>query len=259
MAKTNENYYAVTVSFFGAVSMIIQFVSYVFEVDIAKRLFDQYGSPAFHWATQNQSYFSVLEIANLGLITFALVLCVIFAFRHPKLDGKQGYGNLSIILIYFGIFTVYSYLNYPISLQRPLTWVWTSAFAIIIGTSAHLLLLRKRLRNKRREVNISLFSENDRRWDFLRQSHSNEFAEYRGYLFALIGIGTAITAFFVLSSIFQYMLSLPSEITFSNEFNNIIVIIVIKMLVLLFGLIAGVIRQLASEMHDIDDLIRSYS
>jgi hypothetical protein len=259
MAKTNENYYAVSVSFFGAVSMIIQFVSYFFEVDIAKLLFDQYGSPAFQWATQEQTYFSVLEIANLGLITFALILCVIFAFRHPKLDGKQGYGNLSIILIYFGIFTVYSYLNYPISLQRPLTWIWTSAFAILTGTSAHLLLLRKRLRKKRREVNISLFSENDRRWDLLRQSYSNEFAEYRGYLYALIGIGVAMTAFLVLSSIFQYIFSLPTEIAFSNELNNIIVITVIKILVLLFGLIVGVIRQLASEMQDITDLIRSYS
>jgi uncharacterized membrane protein len=93
MAKPNENYYAVSVSLFAAVSMVIQFVSYVIEVDIAKALFDQYGSPAFEWATQSQSYFSTLEIANLGLITFALVLCVVFAFRHPKLDGKQGYGN----------------------------------------------------------------------------------------------------------------------------------------------------------------------
>jgi len=257
MAKANENYYAVSVSFFAAVSMVIQFVSYVFEVDIAKSLFDQYGSPAFQWATQ--SYFSPLEIANLGLITFALVVCVIFAFRHPKLDGKQGYGNLAVILIYLGIFTVYSYFNYPISLQRPLTWVWTSAFAIVTGASAHLLLLRNRLRKKRREVDTSKFSENDRRWQFLRQSYSDEFAEYRGLLYALIGIGVAVTAFLVFASIFQYVFSLPFEITFSNEFNSIIVIVFIKMLVLLFGLIVGVIRQLAYEMHDISDLIRSYS
>ena len=259
MAKANENYYAVSVSFFAAVSMVIQFASYVFEVDIAKSLFDQYGSPAFQWATQSQSYFSALEIANLGLITFALVLCVIFAFRHPKLEGKQGYGNLSIILIYIGIFTVYSYFNYPISLQRPLTWVWTSAFAIVTGASAHLLLLRNRLRKNRRKVDTSQFSENDRRWQFLRQSYSDEFTEYRGLLYTLIGIGVAVTAFLVFSSIFQYVFSLPAEVTFSNEFNTLIVIIFIKMLILLFGLIVGVIRQLSSEMHDIADLIRSHS
>ena len=259
MAKPNENYYAVTVSVFAAVSMVVQFVSYVFEVDIAKSLFDQYGSPVFEWAAQSQSYFSALEISNLGLITFALVLCVIFAFRHPKLEGNQGYGNLAIILIYLGIFTVYSYFNYPISLQRPLTWVWTSAFAIVTGASAHLLLLRNRLRKNRRKVNTSQFSENDRRWQFLRQSYSDEFTEYRGLLYTLIGIGVAVTAFLVFSSIFQYVFSLPAEVTFSNEFNTLIVIIFIKMLILLFGLIVGVIRQLSSEMHDIADLIRSHS
>jgi hypothetical protein len=259
MAKVNENYYAVSVSFFAALSMMTQFVSYISEVEIAKSLFNQYGSPAFQWATQSNNYFSVLEIANLGLITFALVLCVIFAFRHPKLDGKQGYGNFTIILIYLGIFTVYSYVNYPVSLARPLTWVWTSAFAIVTGASAHLLLLRNRLRKKRREVDTSKFSENDRRWQFLRQAYNDEFAEYRGLLYVLMGIGVALVAFLVFASIFQYMFSLPLEITFSNEFNNIIVIVFIKMLLLLFGLIVGVIRQLASEMHDISDLIRSYS
>jgi hypothetical protein len=259
MAKPNENYYAVTVSMFAAVSMIVQFVSYVFEADIAKSLFDQYGSPVFEWAAQSQSYFSALEISNLGLITFALVLCVIFAFRHPKLESNQGYGNLGIILIYLGIFTVYSYFNYPISLQRPLTWVWTSAFAIVTGASAHLLLLRNRLRKNRRKIDTSQFSENDRRWQFLRQSYSDEFAEYRGLLYTLIGIGVVVTAFLVFSSIFQYVLSLPAEVTFSNEFNTLIVIIFIKMLILLFGLIVGVIRQLASEMHDIADLIRSHN
>jgi hypothetical protein len=259
MAKPNENYYAVSVSLFAAVSMVVQFVSYVIEVDIAKALFDQYGSPAFEWATQSQSYFSTLEIANLGLITFALVLCVIFAFRHPKLDGKQGYGNLAIILIYLGIFSVYSNFSYPISLQRPLTWVWTSAFAIVTGASAHLLLLRNRLRTNRRKVDTSKFSESDRRWQFLRQSYSDEFAQYRGLLYVLIGIGVAMTAFLVFSSIFQYIFSLPPEITFSNEFNILIVIIFIKMLILLFGLIVGVIRQLASEMDDIAELIRAYS
>jgi hypothetical protein len=259
MAKPNENYYAVSISLFAAVTMVIQFISYVLEVDIARSLFDQYGSPAFDWATQSQSFFSALEIANLGLITFALVLCVIFAFRHPKLDGKQGYGNLAIILIYVGIFSVYSYFNYPISLQRLLTWIWTSAFAIITGASAHLLLLRNRLRTNRRKVDTSQFSENDRRWQFLCQSYGGEFAEYRGLLYVVIGIGVAMTTFLVFSSIFQYVFSLPSEITFSNEFNILVIIIFIKMLVLLFGLIVGVIRQLASEMDDIADLIRSYS
>ena len=259
MANPNENYYAVSVSLFAAVTMVIQFVCYVLEVDIAKGLFDQYSSPAFEWATQSQSFFSPLEIANLGLITFALVLCVIFAFRHPKLDGKQGYGNLAIILIYLGIFSVYSYFNYPISLQRLLTWIWTSAFAIITGASAHLLLLRNRLRTNRRKVDTSQFSENDRRWQFLSQSYGDEFAEYRGLLYVLIGIGVALATFLVFSSIFQYVFSLPPEITFSNEFNVLIIIIFIKMLFLLFGLIVGVIRQLASEMDDIADLIRSYS
>jgi hypothetical protein len=259
MAKPNENYYAVSVSLFAALSMIIQFISYVLEVDIAKSLFDQYGSPAFEWATHSQNYFPLLELANLGIITFALVLCVIFAFRHPKLDGKQGYGNLTIILIYLGIFTVYSYFNYPISIQRPLTWVWVSAFAIVTGASAHLLLLRDRLRKNRRAVDTSQFSEEDQRWQFRRQSYNDEFAEYRGLVHDLIWIGVAVTAFLVFSSIFQYMFSLPPEIAFSNEFNTLIVIIVIKTLILLFGLIVGVMRQLASEMHDIADLIRSNS
>ena len=259
MAKVNENYYAVSVAFFAALSIIAQFVSYVSEADIAKSLFNQYGSPAFQWATQSNNHFSALEIANLGLITFALVVCVIFAFRHPKLEGKQGYGNFIIILIYLGVFSVYSYVNYPVSLARPLTWVWTSAFAIMTGASAHLLLLRNRLRKKRREADTSKFSENDRRWQFLIQSYSDVFSEYRGLLYVLIGIGVAMTAFLVFASIFQYVFSLPFEVTFSNEFSTIIVIIFIKMLLLLFGFIVGVIRQLASEMHDISDLIRSYS
>jgi hypothetical protein len=108
-------------------------------------------------------------------------------------------------------------------------------------------------------VDTSKFSESDRRWQFLRQSYSDEFAQYRGLLYVLIGIGVAMTAFLVFSSIFQYIFSLPPEITFSNEFNILIVIIFIKMLILLFGLIVGVIRQLASEMDDIAELIRAYS
>jgi hypothetical protein len=257
MAKPNENYYAAVISLFATLSMIVQFTSYYFEASIAKSLFDQYGNQAFEWATQSHMYFSPLELSNLGVITFALVICVIFAFRHPKLDGKQGYGNLAIILIYLGIFTVYSYINYPVSIQRPLTWVWVSSFAIVTGASAHLLLLRNRLRKKRRAVDTSQFDEDDRRWLFLREAYSNEFSEYRGLIFALIGIGVALAAFLVFASIFQYMFYSPPEVAFSNEFNSIIVIMVIKTLILLFGLIVGVIRQLAAEMHDIADLIRS--
>jgi hypothetical protein len=258
MAKPNENYYAASVSLFAALSMVIQFVSYVIEVDIAKSLFNQYASPAFEWATHTQKYFSLLELTNVGIITFALVLCIIFAFRHPKLEGKQGYGNLTIILIYLGIYAVYSYFNYPISIQRPITWAWVSAFAIITGASAHLLLLRNRLRKKRR-VDTSKFSEDDQRWQFLRQAYANEFAEYRSLIHVIIAIGVVVTAFLIFASIFQYMFYLPPEIAFSNEFNIIIVIIVIKTLVLLFGIIVGLIRQLASEMHDIADLVRSTS
>jgi hypothetical protein len=259
MAKPNENYYAVSISFFAALSMIAQFVSYVLEVDIAKRLFDQFAINAFEWAASSQSYFSLLEIANLGIITFALTLCVIFAFRHPKLDGKQGYGNLTIVLIYLGIFTIYSYFNYPISIQRPLNWVWAIAFAIVSGASAHLLLLRDRLRKNRREVDTSQFSSDDHRWQFYMTALDNELAEYRGLLHDLIWIGVAVGALLVFSSILQYTFSLPPEIFFSNEFNTIVVILVIKMLLLFFGLIAGVIHQLGSEIHDIADLIRSNS
>jgi hypothetical protein len=200
-----------------------------------------------------------LEIANLGIITFALVLCVIFAFRHPKLDGKQGYGNLTIILIYLGIFTIYSYFNYPISIQRPLNWVWAFAFAIVSGASAHLLLLRSRLRKNRREVDTSQFSSDDHRWQFYRTALDNELAEYRGFLHNLIWIGVAIGALLVFLSIFQYTFSLPPEIFFSNEFSTIIVILVLKLLLLFFGMISGVMHQLASEMHDVADLIRSNS
>ena len=259
MVKANENYYAVSISSFAAFSMVVQFISYLLEVDIAKSLFDQYASPAFEWAINSQGYFSLLELINLGIITFALVLCIIFAFRHPKLEGKQGYGNLSIILIYLGIFTVYSYFNYPISLQRPLTWMWIGSFAIITGASAHMLLLRDRLRRKRRKVDTSQFSADDQRWQFVRQSYNNEFAEYRGLLQILIAIGAALAACLVLAFIFQYVFTLPAEIFFSNEFNILIVIFFIKILILLFGLIVGVIRQLASEMHDISDLIRQHS
>jgi hypothetical protein len=259
MARPNENYYAVSISLFAALSMITQFVSYVLEVDIAKSLFDQFAINAFEWATYSQSYFSLLEIANLGIITFALVLCVIFAFRHPKLDGKQGYGNLTIVLIYLGIFTIYSYFNYPISIQRPLNWVWVITFAIVSGASAHLLLLRDRLRKNRREVDTSQFSSDDHRWQFYMTALDNELAEYRGLLHDLIWIGVAVGALLVSSSILQYTLYLPPEIVFSNEFNTIIVIFVIKMLLLFFGLIAGVIHQLGSEIHDIADLIRSNS
>jgi hypothetical protein len=257
MAKTSENYYAVSISLFAALSMIIQFTSYVLEVDIAKRLFDQFAIQAFEWATQSQNPYSPLEIANLGIITFALVLCVIFAFRHPKLDGKQGYGNLTIILIYLGIFTIYSYFNYPISIQRPLHWVWAIAFAIVSGTSAHLLLLRGRLRKNRRKVDTSQFSEDDHRWQFYRTALDNELAEYRGLLHDLIWIGVAMGALLVFLSIFQYTFFLPIDISFSNEFSTIIVILILKLLLLFFGMISGVMHQLASEMHDIADLIRS--
>ena len=259
MAKTNENYYAVSISLFAALSMIIQFTSYILEVDIAKRLFDQFAIQTFEWATQSQNPFSPLEITNLGIITFALVLCVIFAFRHPKLDGKQGYGNLTIILIYLGIFTIYSYFNYPISIQRPLNWVWAIAFAIVSGASAHLLLLRSRLRKNRREVDTSKFDSDDHKWQFYRTVLDNEIAEYRGLLHDLIWIGVAMGALLVFLSIIQYTFSLPPEIYFSNEFNAIIVILVLKLLFLFFGMISGVMHQLASEMHDIADLIRSNS
>jgi hypothetical protein len=259
MATTNENYYAVSISFFAALSMVVQFTSYVLEVDIAKRLFDQFTIKAFEWATQSQTPFSPLETANLGIITFALVLCVIFAFRHPKLDGKQGYGNLTIILIYLGIFTIYSYFSYPISIQRPLNWVWAFAFAIISGASAHLLLLHSRLRKNRREVDTSQFVNGDHRWQFYRTALDNELAEYRGLLHDLIWIGVAVGALLAFFSIFQYTFSLPSDIYFSNEFSTIIVILVLKLLLLFFGMIAGVMHQLASEMHDIADLIRSNS
>ena len=255
----NESYYAVSISLFAALSMITQFVSYVLEVDITKRLFDEFAIKTFEWATYSQNHFSPLEIANLGIITFALILCVIFAFRHPKLDGKQGYGNLTIILIYLGIFTIYSYSNYPISIQRPLNWVWAIAFAIVSGTSTHLLLLHSRLRKNRREVDTSQFSEDDQRWQFLRQSYNVELAEYRSLLHDLIWIGGSICVLLVFSSILQYTFSLPPEISFSNEFNTLIVILVIKMLILFLGMISGVIHQLASEMHDIADLIRSKS
>jgi hypothetical protein len=259
MAKPNENYYAVSISLFAALSMVTQFISYVLEADVAKRLFDQFAIQAFEWAAQSQNRFSPLEITNLGIITFALTLCVVFAFRHPKLDGKQGYGNLTIILIYLGIFTVYSYFNYPISIQRPLNWVWTIAFAIVSGTSAHLLLLRDRLRKKRRETDTSQFSEDDHRWQFYRTALDNELAEYRGLLHDLIWIGVAMGALLVFLSIFQYTFFLPTEISFSNEFSTIIVILILKLLLLFFGLISGVMHQLASEMHDIADLIRSNS
>jgi hypothetical protein len=259
MAKPNENYYAVSISLFAALSMIIQFTSYVLEVDIAKRLFGQFAFKAFEWATLSQNPFSPLEITNLGIITFALVLCVIFAFRHPKLDGKQGYGNLAIILIYLGIFITYSYFNYTTSIQRPLNWVWAFAFAIVSGASAHLLLLRNRLRKNRREVDTSQFSSDDHRWQFYRTALDNELAEYRGFLHDLIWIGVAIGALLVFLSIFQYTFSLPPEIFFSNEFSTIIVILVLKLLLLFFGMISGVMHQLASEMHDVADLIRSNS
>lgn len=255
----NKNYYAVSISLFAALSMITQFVSYVLEVNIIKRLFDQFAIKTFEWATYSQNHFSPLEIVNLGILTFALILCVIFVFSHQKLDGKQGYGNLAIILIYLGIFTIYSYFNYPISLQRPLNWVWAIAFAIVCGASAHLLLLHSRLRKNRRKVDTSQFSEDDHRWQFLRQSYNVELAEYRGLLHDLIWIGGSMGALLVFSSILQYTFSLPPEISFSNEFNIIIVIVVIKMLLLFFGMIGGVIHQLASEMHDIADLIRSKS
>jgi hypothetical protein len=259
MAKPKENYYAVSISLFAALSIITQFTSYVLEVDIAKRLFDQFAISAFEWATQSQNIVSPLEIANLGIITFALVLCVIFAFRHPKLDGKQGYGNLAIVLIYLGIFAIYSYFNYPISIQRPLNWVWAIAFAIVTGTSAHLLLLRDRLRKKRREVDTSQFSEDDHRWQFYRTALDNELAEYRGLLHDLIWVGVVIGALLVFLSIFQFTFFLPTEISFSNEFSTILVILILKMLLLFFGLISGVMHQLSSEMHDIADLIRSNS
>ena len=259
MAKTNENYYAVSIALFAAFSMVIQFISYVIEVDMTKRLFDQFSIKAFEWATQSRTTFYPFEIFNLGIITFALALCVIFAFRHPKLNGKQGYGNLTIILIYIGTFTIYSYFIYPMSIQRPLNWVWAFAFAIISGASAHLLLLSNSLRKKRREVDTSQFVNGDRRWQFYRTALDNEFAEYRGLLHDLIWVGVAIGALLVFFSILQYMFSLPPEIYFSNEFSTIIVTFVLKLLLLFFGMIAGVMHQLASQMHDISDIIRSNS
>jgi hypothetical protein len=57
MAKPNENYYAVSIPLFAALSIITQFTSYVLEVDIAKRLFDQFAISAFEWATQSQILF----------------------------------------------------------------------------------------------------------------------------------------------------------------------------------------------------------
>jgi hypothetical protein len=90
-------------------------------------------------------------------------------------------------------------------------------------------------------------------------SLDNELEEYRGLLHDLIWIGVAIGALLVFFSIFQYTFYLPPEISFSNEFSNIIVILILKLLLLFFGLISGVMHQLASEMHDIAGLIRDNS
>ena len=73
---------------------------------------------------------------------------------------------------------------------------------------------------------------------------------------SLIAIGGSVGAALVISSILQYIFMLPTAISFSNEFGNLILLYFLKVLTLIFGLIIGLIYQLLFEMHAITTLVR---
>jgi len=257
-----KNLYAIVISLFGVLSMITQFMGYTLEVSITKELFQKFNSTfpdeskTFFWAFESSSHFSFLELIIFGILTGAILFLLIYIFHNQRLSGYQVIGDLAIIFAYLGIFCVFNYINDPISIQRPVNWVWALAFAIVCGTSSHLLLLHDRLRWKR-NVNTSTFGPKDHKWDFLRQLYEEEISEYRNIFHDLIWVFATLGAGLVLSSILQYTFSMPTEISFSNEFNNITVILFVKLLLLFFGLILGIIYQLMFEIHNIADLIRS--
>jgi hypothetical protein len=161
-----------------------------------------------------------------------------------------------IIFVYLGLFYASNYINDPISVQRPLNWVWGIAFAFVCGTSVHLLLLHDRLR-KNRTIDTSKFGTAAHKWNFLGITLQTELSEYQTAVNSLLAISASLVVGLALSSILQFMFKLPTGISFSNEFSTIMVTIISKLLILALGLIIGVVYQLLFEMHDIRGHIRN--
>lgn len=258
----HKKIYGMLISIFGGVSLIIQFLGYNREVYITQGLFDKYNSTyptesqTFEWAVHTKTHFGIFEILVLGIVTSIVIFGFILLFKTQKLDGKQAYGDLLIISSYLGIIGFSGFFNDPIMLQRPLNIGWAIAFAIVCGTSAHLLLLHDHLRKQRR-LNTSKYTKNDQKWNFLRQAYEIELTEYRNLFHDLIWIIGSLGAGLAFSSILQYTFFLPSAISFSIPFGSIMVFLVVQLAILIFGMILGIIKQLMSEIHDIVGIIRS--
>lgn len=267
MPKTSivSDRHLVLISFFGAVSIIAQIWSYAVEVDISKSLFQKYSSiffeesKTFEWALQASSHFSLIELIIFAIITgvvLYLVLRFLNAFFKKKWDGRQPIANLIIIFAYLGLFCIFDFIHDPISLERPLNWVWGVAFAFVSGASVHLLLIHDRLR-KKRIIDTSKFGEAPHKWNFLGKTFETELSEYQTALSGLLAISATLIIGLAVTSILQIIFNLPTGISFSNEFSSFMVTIILRLLILSLGLVIGVIYQLVIEIHDIRDRIRS--
>lgn len=267
MPKTSivSDCHLVLISLFGAISIIAQILSYVVEVDISKGLFQKYSSVfpeesmTFEWAIVSSSHFSLIEIIVFGIITGVVLYLLIRFFNDffkKRWDGRQAIADLVIIFVYLGLFCVFNYVHDPISVQRPLNWVWGIAFAFVCGASAHLLLIHDRLK-RNRTIDTSKFGATSHKWNFLGQTYQTELSEYQTALSSLLAISASLIVGLALSSILQFMFKMPTGISFSNEFSSIMVTLIARLLILAMGLIIGVVYQLLFEMHDIRDRIRS--
>jgi hypothetical protein len=252
--------YSVVISLFGAISAIILFFGHVAEVVVTNGLYNKFSADfpeeirSFLWASESSVKnfaSSYIWIIPLGVTIFVFMLLILSYFRNPKRDGKQKYADLLIILFYFILSVTINYLHDAISFSRPINWIMWIAFSAVCGLSSHLLLLHDHLKEKR-EVDITKLGKDDQQWESLRL----EYSEYQSLVHDLIWISGSFGGGLVVTAVLQYAFILPIEISFSNEFGLLVVILLIKVVFLLVGMIVGVVYQLAYEMHNIVDLIR---
>lgn len=276
MAKSSQNNspekttiyrhrYAILISAFGALSIIMQLYGYVAEVETTKALFEKFNpiypdaSQTFKWVLESSPKFSIIEIVLFGILSGILLFFVISLlnrlFKGKSWDGKQSIADVLIFLLYLGIFILLNNLNDPISLSSPMNFVWGVGFAIVCGMSSHLLLIHDRLAN-RRSFKTTEFGEEKHKWSFLGQLYQIELSEYQSALSSLIAVTASLVAGLAFTSTLQYTFSLPSEIGFSSQFGSITVFLLAKLLLLAIGLILGVIFQLLFEIHDVRKHIR---
>jgi hypothetical protein len=204
--------YAILISAFGALSIIMQLYGYVNEVKITKALFEKFNpiypdaSQTFKWALESSPKFSTIEIVIFGILEGVLIFIFISSLHHlfkkEKWDGKQAIADVVIFLTYLGIFILLNNLNDPIALSMPINFAWGVAFAIVCGMSSHLLLIHDRLA-KRRIYKTKDFGDEQHRWSFLGQLYQIELSEYKDALSTMVTVTATLVVGLALTTVLQ--------------------------------------------------------